>query len=442
MREDVVTAALGAVPPEERSRLDAHLAGCLACADERDVAARLVAAQRAAPAVPVPAGGLARILAAVRSEAAPAGGSAAPIHALPARRRGVLRWARLVLPTAAAAAVLVAILSAGDERISARIGADAEAILRDTSGETSDAGVRVGAEEGSFELTETRQLEAGAVPVDVALGLGRAPGPSQEPGRDEVRLTLLPGARVAALGRDALELRAGRVRLRVGPLSRRLTVRAGSAYARILGTRFEAARIDDRLVVAVEEGVVELGYDGPGRRSVRLAGGERGLAGPGRLLSERADRRDPVEALLAPVARLTGPSGRLSPREPLDLDAEIECGPGGAVTLAPFDASEPRFLVRLKGPDGREREVKVLPSMLGNPREDPLAVRIEEGRPYRLRLRIPLGEAPADGPGPAADAAEGAWEARLRYHSYRPRDAAEWLGTVESAEVRFEVRRE
>lgn len=431
VREDAVALAVGALPAEERPRVEAHLAACAACAEEREVAGRLAAAQRSSPAVPVPAGGLARLLAAVRA-GEPASAPSAPALALPARRRAATRWARVLVPLAAAAAVLAALLASGDGRIAARIDGAGSAILRDASGKALVPTYAVDRLKGAFVLLPHHELLAGTTPVEVALGLGREPGPGGDPGPDEARLTLLPGTLLEALDGTSLELRSGRVRVRAGRLGGGLTIRAGPSWARVVGTRFEAALAEDRLVVSVEEGEVELGRDAPGRASVRLGPGRRGLVGPGRLLEAAADGRDPVEALLAPVARLTGPTASLAAGAALDLEAEVACGPGGPVTLAPFDASEPRFLVRLKDPDGRVREVKVLPSMLRTASEGPLAVRIDESGPYRLRIRIPLD-----------DAAPGGWEARLRYHSYRPRaSGAEWLGTVESGDVRFEVRRE
>jgi len=230
----------------------------------------------------------------------------------------------------------------------------------------------------------------------------------------------------------------GRVRVTARALSQRLEIRSGTLYAWVTGTRFDVSAVDERLFVIVEEGSVRLGRRGAAPEAVDVHAGEQGMADAQRVVSAPLDGRLNGDAFLTPHAVLRLPDRALEQRGTLALEASLTVGDGGPVTIAAFDPSAPLFLVRLKGPEGREHEIKVQESMLTTPAPVGDAAsapgeglwRLAADRPYALRLAIP-----------GLDLEPGRWEARLRYMSYRTREAATpWLGAVESAAVPFEVK--
>jgi len=203
----------------------------------------------------------------------------------------------------------------------------------------------------------------------------------------------------------------------------------------VAGTTFEAAAVDDRLFVIVESGRVRLGRRGARPDEVVVSAGEQGLADARRVLSAPLDGRSNGDAFLSPIPELRIASELPTANGTLELEARLAAGPGGPVTIAGFDGSVPRFLIRLKGPEGREQEIKVQESMLTEPAPSDNDAgtglwRLTAEAPYRLRIRIS-----------GLDLEPGRWEARLRYLSYRTRAPdVPWLGATESEPVPFEVR--
>jgi ferric-dicitrate binding protein FerR (iron transport regulator) len=426
---DVVALALGALDADQAARIEAHLKTCAPCRAERDAATSLVAASRAAPAASPSPESLDRLLVAFRAERgvaappAPAHAEVPPPTAMPRRRSRVLT---IALPLAAAACVVVAVLlRAPDDR--AQVFAGKGHFV--ASGSPPDAGLVLGGGSGEFAFAAGDEISSGTGPLSVRIeldpGARAAAASATAPGR--VEITLQPGARVVRRGTSDLDLVAGTIEVAAGSLAKPLTILAGRAYAAVKGTRFVVSTTEKRLVVTVTEGTVVLGRDGAA--SETLTAGEEGLVDSERLLERRTDGRRPGEGFLTPRATLAAETSG-APEKP-SLRVKLEAGDGGAVSILPFEDSEPRFLLRLKGDDGREREVKLQRAMLA---ASPPAV---AGRTWRLdaSAAYELTVEPA-----ALGVAPGRYEAIVRYMSYRARsDGAEWLGVVESAPVSFEV---
>jgi anti-sigma factor RsiW len=410
--QDLVALALGQLSPAEAAQAEAHLAACAACRTELAAARRVLAHAQSLPAPEPSAGAEERLLAAFRAEHA---ASAPPP---PARRAARAAW--MFVPLAAAAAMLVAIL-ATDGREPARV-VDGEGLLHPAASPHTGPGEVI---RGAFAFESGDEIEAGRTPFTARLAL--SPGAPAEgaaaPGSLELRLA--PGARIARLRSGDVRLVAGTVDVAAGPLASPFSVHAPPGRATIRGTRFTASTAEGRLVVVVAEGSVELARDaGP---SEALAAGEEGLVDAERLLRRAADGRRGGDGFLTPrVALSAGAPGR-----PAVLVASIRPGTCGAVTILPFDDSEPRFLLRLTGDDGRVRDVKIQRGMLAGdpPGGGARTWRLTEASPYEIAIDpSTLGLAP------------GRYEAGLRYIAYRARsDGAEWLGVAESDAVPFEV---
>lgn len=427
---DLVALALGQLPAAEAAPVEAHVASCAPCRAELEANRRLLAAARDVAGAGPSASAEERLLAAFRAErdAAPGGGDVAPP---PAPRRAT-RVLSFVLPLAAAAAVLVAVVVTSRDRPAFVV--DGEGILHaDLDGASGARGVVV---RGEFAFAEGAAIEAGRTPFTVRLSLAAArpavPAGDREPGR--VDLNVLPAARIRRTGANQIDLLGGAVEVSAGPLAEPFTVRAanGDLTAVVRGTRFVATTADGRLVVVVREGKVELGRRGG--PSEMLGAGEQGLVDAERLLRRPADARATGDTLLTPRARLrseVAPEPHPGQPPSAGLHAWLEVGDGGPVSILPFDDSEPRFLLRLKGDDGRVREVKLQRSMLlaTPPGAGTRVWRLEPGRSYDLSIdRSALGLAP------------GRYEASLRYMSYRGAEGgAEWLGVAESDPVPIEV---
>jgi anti-sigma factor RsiW len=429
VREDLPALVLGQLDAAAKSRAEAHAASCDACADERRGVEKLVHAHRSAVRPQAPAALRARLLDEVRTtrlDAVPP-----PLRVVESRRaRERVRRLSLLVPLAAAATVLAA-LSLSAPAVGLHVQDDVGALFLPRNGDA--AGRWIDRSAGELRLRPGEGVAAGNHPVEVRLRFDgrRASDPSSdEPNAGEVRLRLQPGTRLVRVDDECFELESGRVAVHAGRLDTRLTFRHGPNYAAVVGTRFEAAVVGDRLVVSVAEGRVEVGErDG---RSVAIGPGEDALAHGARLLTRRADGTPAVDAFLAPEASLATRGTVIRAGAPLDLDAELRAGPGGPVTIPAFDDSDPRFLVRLKGPDGRTLEAKVQRSMLTGPVPAVPAFRLEPAAPYRLAIRVE---------GLRLD--PGRWTASLRFQAYGGRsDGAEWHGTVESPPAPFEVTAE
>jgi hypothetical protein len=409
---DLVALALGQIGPAEAAEAEAHLAACAACSAELAATRRVLTGSRAVRAPEPSADAEERLLAAVRAE------RGTPAPSLAGRRRS--RLLALLIPVAAAAAVVVAIVTA-DGVEPARV-IDGEGLLHQADAETAEPGKAI---RGDFAFASGDEIEAGRAPftarLDLAPGTARPDGPP--PGRLELRLA--PGARVARLPSGDVRLVAGAIEVSAGPLAAPFSVHAPPGRATIRGTRFTAATAEGRLVVVVAEGSVELGReDGP---SETFGPGEEGLVDAERLLRRAADGRRGGDGFLTPRVTLTAaPRGR-----PPALRASMRPGACGAVTILPFDDSEPRFLLRLTGSDGQVRDVKIQRGMLASdpPGAGARTWRLTEAAPYEIEIDAStLGLAP------------GRYEAGLRYIAYRARsDGAEWLGVAESDTVPFEV---
>lgn len=469
VREDIPLLVLGQLDAAERAKVEAHASACGACADERDATERLVSASRRAMRDESAAELRTRVLAAVRGartgDVPPPPPSLRVLDARSARRRA---WRiSMLVPLSAAAALLAAIaFTAPAVSLHVQDDSDARFVPRRESAGTDALvpDVRIARDTGEVSIRPGEGIASGDRPVSVRMRLGgrRAAAPGDAPGAGEVRLRLQPHTRLIRRDDEVFELVSGRLAVHAGRLEARFTIRHGRHSAAIVGTRFEAAVVGSRLVVSVAEGRVDLGTDGGD--SGRFGAGEDGLAGDTGdapavngsdgvagaaggtvptsrtvLLRRRSDGTPPWEAFLAPVATLAAGSAKIGAGDPLVLEAALDAGPAGAVTILVLEDSDPRFLVRLKGPDGLLREVKVERSMVDDgatapaapsgARPSPTTVRLEPRRPYRLRLRIE-----------GLSLEPGRWEASLRYQSYGGRgDRAEWHGSVESAPIGFEV---
>ncbi len=447
--DDVVAAALGQLEGAEAGAVREHLDACAACAAEFEGAQRLAQLTREwALATEPPADGAARVVSAARAQSAheeTEGLRDVPMPVRRARSSGRLRrLASVILPAAAAAAVLVALATGGGSTHTACVleGTGSFVAASAREGEPSRA---MDSTTGSFAFDPGDEIEAGAHPVRLHLGCeaeARA-GADGMPGPGVVELSLHPGARLRRLSVAELELLAGSVSVNAGPLENPFTLRRGPCHAIVRGTRFQATTVEERLVVVVEEGKVELGRTGgPEPRAAVLSAGEEGLVDAERLLRRQADGRLRGDGFLTPRASLRARPDDSAVDEDDDddgapvLEAELATGEGGAVNVLGFDDSEPRFLVRLKGlsegAPSHEISAKVLRAMLAAPPPPGRTWRLSADRPYRLSISLAgLGLSP------------GTWEARLRYIAYRSRaTGAEWLGAVESEPVRFEVEGE
>ncbi|MCE9637154.1 MAG: zf-HC2 domain-containing protein [Planctomycetes bacterium] len=446
IREDLPGLVLGELDAIDRVRVASHLATCPPCAEERLAADRLIAATRAVLVVSAPPADVrARVLASVRAERAadaqlPA--APAPVRLLETRRARIrIRRLSLLVPIAAAASLLAGIVL-GSPAVGLHVQDDVGAIFVPCRTRADTAPTRtVDRSAGELFLAEGDGVRAGAQAVDVRLRLGgrAAADPGAEPGTGEVRVRLQPGTLLRRVGDNDFELDSGRVSVHAGRLEARLTLRHGATYAAIVGTQFDASVVGNRLVVSVTDGQVAVGRLAPagGTTSGGRGPAVESIIGPGtdalvdgtRLLTRRADGSPAADAFLAPQIALTAPATSFAHGSPVRLDAELRTGPAGPVTVSAFDDSDPRVLIRLKGPDGRTLEAKVQRSMLADDLPETPTVRLEESRPYRLKLRLDdLSLVP------------GTWEARVRYQSYGSRtDGSEWHGTAESGPVSFEV---
>jgi hypothetical protein len=412
MGENLVALALGQAEPGEAAEAEAHLANCAACRSELAAARRLFAGARAVDVPEPSAGAEERLLEAVRAE------KGAPGPSVSGRPRA--RLVAMLFPIAAAASVLVAILATdGLER--PRV-VDGEGLLHPAAAEPADPGQSIS---GVFAFEPGDEIEAGRTPFTARLDLppGATRPDAPPPGRLELRLA--PGARIERLASGDVRLVAGAVDVSAGPLAAPFSVHAPPGRATITGTRFTAATAEGRLVIVVAEGTVELGRkDGPAET---FGAGEEGLVDAERLLRRKADGRRGGDGFLTPRVTLTADAGARS----TILRVTVLPGACGAVTILPFDDSEPRFLLRLKGDDGRERDVKIQRGTLAGdpPGAGARTWRLTEAAPYEIAIDAgTLGLAP------------GRYEAGLRYIAYRARsDGAEWLGVAESDAVQFEV---
>jgi ferric-dicitrate binding protein FerR (iron transport regulator) len=427
MAEDVVALALGALSADDAAKIEAHLADCAACRKEFDDANRLFAAARNVPEPTLRADGEARLLAAVRAErdAAPPP-ETADIPRPTSTKRRVSKILAMSLPLAAAAAVFVAMVaSSRSHRVELLRGA----------GELLPCGESASAVVGldpsgtpSFAFGEGDEIFAGngelliRVPTKAGDAAPAPDGPA--PGALEIRL--LPGARLRRIGADEVELVAGVVDVAAGPLGRPFAVDGGRGAGRavVKGTRFVASTADERMVVVVREGVVELGRAGGPSES--LAAGEQGLVDRERLLHRPADAGGRGDAFLAPRVALARGTA------PLEFGATLTAGDGGPVSIVAFDDAYPTFVLRVHADGEPSREIKLQRSMLVEAAPAPGgdgAWRLSAETPYRLTISLAgIGLAP------------GRYHAGIRYMSYRRHgDGAEWLGVAESAPVDFEV---
>lgn len=409
---DLVALALGQISPAEATEAEAHLAQCAPCRSELADFRRVLTGAQALPQPEPSAGAEERLLAAFRAE------RDAPAPEPAARRPSKAVW--MLFPLAAAAAVLVAIL-ATDGREPAHV-IDGEGFLHPAATAQTGPGEVI---RSSFAFEAGDEIEAGRTPFAARLSLppGAAVAGALPPGSLELRLA--PGARVARLASGDMRLVAGTVDVAAGPLANPFSVHAPPGVATIHGTRFTAATAEGRLVIVVADGAVELSREGGPSETFRA--GEEGLVDAERLLRRKADGRRGGDGFLTPRISLSaGAAGRRAV-----LSASIRPGACGAVTILPFDDSEPRFLLRLTGDDGQVRDVKIQRGMLAAepPGAGARTWRVTDATPYEVAIDTStLGLAP------------GRYEAGLRYIAYRARsDGAEWLGVAESDTVPFEV---
>ena len=434
--EDLVALALGQGGPAEASEIERHLESCAACRDELAATRRLIVVARGEAAPEPSADGERRLLAALRAErASPAAGVPEPPPAsLHAGRRRLARIVAIALPLAAAAAVMIAVLSTEEDSMDANV-------LRGTGsyrGALRQDAASIELAPGDFTFGRDDAVHAGETELAVALTLrrGSAAPRAGQPAAGRVEVTLAPGARLLRRGPAELELAEGSAEIAAGPLASELTLRHGDLVAAVRGTRFLAVTAGSRMAVVVHEGTVEFGRRGAASGNLLLAAGHQGFADAERLLERPVEGPPagarPGDAFLTPRIQVAlKPAGPAS-RPPL-LDVLMTVGDGGPVSIAAFDDAEARFLLRLTGPDGREREIKLQRSMLALP-APPAAgrtFRLTPETPYRLVFTLEgIGLPP------------GRHVCRVRSISYRPRGGGDdWLGVAESEPVEFEVGR-
>jgi hypothetical protein len=358
-------------------------------------------------------------------------------------KRGRLHILRWLAPLAATAAIVALALNPPvrtDTRGAAHI---VSGIGELGSVSTHNGGEPVDADAGAFHFDDGDVLAAKGGPMSVRVvctpdgGEPAATGPLA-PGTAE--FVLEPGTRLGRVDAAHFDLLEGRVRIEAHDLADLLELRSGDSFARVTGTRFEAAAVDGRLFVIVESGSVALGrLSGPEPRQVTVGAGEQGMVDPRRVVRAALDGRANGDTFLTPIAQLSGPSQAIAAGGSLDFVATLSAGEGGAVGILGFDASEPRFFIRLKGRGEHSLLVKVQESMLSADPPAPLlneagkqvrGWQLDNDNPYVLRIRL-------DG----LDLEPGMWEARLRYVSYKASASGSlWLGAVESAPVMLEVR--
>ncbi len=433
---DVIALALGALDPSERERVQALVDADATLRDTLRMTRRLVeSTQRAVAIRPRP-----EVWQALSSLVAAEG--PAPVHfdtrdiPAPGRaRRRPGRVLRLLPPLVAAAAAVVLFFVGAPDPTAARVMAGAGTMIPRLIADVQTAAVGLDPERGTFRFRDGDVLEALTEPLTVRVTCrsdAAAPALERPAADGTAEFVLEPGARLLRSDSAHFDLLAGRLLVTAHDLGGQLEVRAGRLYAEVAGTRFTVTFTEKRLVAVVHEGVVVLGRRGADAESTRLEAGQQGLVDADRLLVSAADAREPGAAFLTPVAQLAREGQAIARGAPLELTATLRAGAGGPVRIAAFDASVPLFLVRLKGPEGREHEVKIQDAMLTAPRPDTgdePTWRLSPNAPYALRLSIG-----------GLDLEPGRWEARLRYMSYRTRSqGAEWLGVVESEPVSFEV---
>lgn len=422
---DLVAHALGQCSAEEAGQVETHVAACAACRTELVATRALLGAGRAAPqpgrSAQDQAAGEARLLTAFREETS---GSHAPrdVPQPAAPRRRTARILAMLVPVAAAATLLVAVLATSRDKPVLVL--EGEGILRPDEGRMRSAPDVVVRSEFAFGCGD--ELRAAAAPVTVRLtlrpGAETSPAEKGRPAPGLVELKLLPGACVRRNETNAVELSAGMVELAAGPLAEPFRIDAGPCSAAIRGTRLTATVTAARLVVIVREGLVELAR--AGAQPLTLRAGEQGLADTTRMLKGPADARTNGDAFLAPrVELVAGPA-------PLAFEARLSPGPGGPVAIPAFEDHEPRFLLHVLDAAGCVREIKLLRTMVtslppAGSREGTWS--LTSGAPCRLGFSLAGIELPP-----------GACEATIRYMSYRPRADA-WLGVVESDPLAFEV---
>ena len=434
---EAVALALGQLHGSERCRVERLLADDARLAEQAELARSLADATRTAFALEPSAAGLPRLLEEVaRSGPAPVHFDTEDVPAPALRRPGRLQLLGWLAPLAAAAVLFVALQPSAPGGARIREGTAFVGQRSEKDGATL-GGTWRNADDGAWELDYGDVVGAGSAPLTLRVACGAhggtpaADGPLA-PGSAE--FLLQPGARLARIDAAHFELLEGRIGVTTHELVELLEVRSGELYARVAGTTFDAAAVDDRLFVIVESGRVRLGRRGASPHEVDVAAGEQGMADARRVLSAPLDGRSNGDAFLSPVAELRVESETTSRNGALNLEVRLTMGPGGPVTIAGFDDSVPRFLIRLMGPEGRAQEIKVQESMLTEPaptdQGDAGLWRLTTETPYRLRLRLS-----------GLDLEPGRWEARLRYLSYRTRAPdVPWLGATESEPVPFEVR--
>ncbi len=438
---NLTALALGQLSGAAAERVERAIAGDAAAAAELASVHELVGATRTALHVQPRADGAAAVLELIAREGPPA------VHFedlddVPApgtARRGRLRFLRWLAPIAIAAVLVVAVsLGLGGRGSDAALVSTGQILHTDGDESGAQAARWIGSESGSVEFRAGDVLEAGHDRVAVRVRCDKrhgAPRADQPLSEGTAELTLEPGARLRRLSASHFELIAGRVDVVAMDLADRLEITSNTLYAAVRGTRFRVRAVGERLVVGVEEGEVEFGRRGTDAASERLRAGQQGLVDEDVLLVRDADGRDGGDAFLTPRATLEAGAETIGVGDDLALTAELAPGVGGAVEIAGFDASVPDFLVRLKGPSGRETEVTVQESMIVRASHaldgggDTIFIRSDA--PYRLELSLAI-----------PDQETGRWEARLRYMSYRTQSrGVEWLGVVESEPVTFEVTR-
>jgi hypothetical protein len=335
-------------------------------------------------------------------------------------------------PLAAAAAVFFAMVAASRTYRVELLDGEGEHL---PSGEVAAAPVRAttgldrpGKPTFQFGAGDEVMSGAGELAIRLALRARDAKATETSPAPGVLEMRLLPGARVRRVGVEEVELVAGAVEVAAGPLGDPFTIRGGrgAGHAVVKGTRFVATTADERMVVVVREGAVELGR--AGGKSETLVAGEQGLVDRERLLRRPADARADGDAFLAPRVSLAAGAA------PLTFDASLAAGEGGPVSIVAFDDAYPNFVVRISAEGAPDREIKLQRSMLVGQAPAPGsngAWRLAPDAPYGLSFSLAgIGLAP------------GRYAASVRYMSYRRHgDGAEWLGVAESARMEFEVPR-
>lgn len=484
VREDLPLRALGGLSRDDASRIDLHVASCAPCADELRFAGSMFAAERALPRPAIPAGGLDRLLAAVRAEAgaAPAGRLLSMPVSMPTRahtrtdaesaaRLPRPAWWKVAFPLAAAAAVFAAFATSGSRGVShavlcgdARLqfrAADATESVELVARHHKGADPTLDHEEREFAFREGDLIETGDTAAIVKLARSGAPQPGFVATAGEVHVGLQPRTAVRRSKEFGVRLLRGAISVTTQAGTEGFLVERPAAPGRQGGAfRFESPdaghaefeAVGERILAVARVGTLRLLSDGGEARDVLP--GSCAVSGPEASFAMPLATTRPADTLLAP--RIEAVRAVSAAGEPC-IEVRVLPGDAGSVVVPGFDDTRPTFLLLVTHAGGGgghwTTAVKALRTMcIDDPGTAP-TVRVARDSPFVLRFRLPTAEALRIPDGPADVAVEFAAfgaptgdspESAHRTDGGRPPSVeqgpvAEWRGTVRSLPVRVEL---